>query len=202
MRAPLLLLPALLFAFASCDRDAQATDTEQAATEKGGEIGCLGDCSEENEAQNATAAAVDVEKLVQKADPTGVYGKGVTLEEFTKISDILAKPEEFEGKRVLIKGEAVGVCAHKGCWVDLKSDEPFQSIQVKVEDGEIVFPISCKGTEVIAEGVVEKLVRTVEQHRAYLAKKAEEKGEEFDPESVTEPMIIWRIKGLGAKIEG
>lgn len=202
MRAPLLFASALLFALGACGKEADAGPVQLE-----GEVGCLGDCSEmtpteKTTAEKTTATAVDIDAAVKKADPKGVYGSGVTLAEFTKISDILATPDDFEGKRVKIKGEAVGVCEKRGCWIELKSDKPFQSIRIKVEDGEIVFPMSCKGTEVIAEGVLQKLVFPVERHREILASRAKAKGEEFDPESVTTELVVWQIKGLGATIEG
>jgi hypothetical protein len=206
MRAPFLLVSALLFALGACGKEADAGKTDVAHLE--GETGCLGDCSEEAAPHDATAAAaaaaaaVDIEVAVAKADPKGVYGMGLSLEEFTKISDILARPDEFEGKRVKIKGEAIGVCEKRGCWIELKGDQPFQSIRIKVEDGEIVFPMSSKGREVVAEGVLQKLVFPVEKHREILASRAKAKGEAFDPASVTEELVVWQIKGLGAQIDG
>lgn len=133
-----------------------------------------------------------------KAAPT----KGMQLKEFTLISDILAAPEKFEGKRVLVKGLAVGTCETRGCWVNLKSDKDTnKAIRIKVEDGEIVFPMTVLGKEVQAEGIVEKMVIPVETVREILAKNAAAKGQKFDPETVKEPRIVWQIKGLGAKFD-
>ncbi|MCA9319169.1 MAG: DUF4920 domain-containing protein [Planctomycetes bacterium] len=109
-----------------------------------------------------------------KDDPAGTYGMGLTLEDRTPISAILAKPESFEGQRVLVQGKAVSVCKKRGCWVEVGSDEPFESIRVKVTDGEIVFPLSCLGNVIQVEGIVEKV------------------GEA--------PDCSWRIRGLGASI--
>lgn len=135
----------------------------------------------------ATAKAVDL-------------AKGMKLKDFTPISDILAAPEKFEGKRVLVKGPAVAVCEKRGCWINLKSDkDASKALRVKVEDGEIVFPMTVMGKEVQAEGVVEKLVIPVETLREALKKSAEAKGETFDPASVKEPRVVWQLKGLGAK---
>ena len=114
------------------------------------------------------------------------------------------RPAAFslEGKRVLVKGEAVAVCEKRGCWVNLKSDkEATKALRVKVEDGEIVFPMTCLGKEVQVEGVVEKMVIPVETLREAGKKAAEAKGEKFDPASVKEPRTVWQLKGLGAKFE-
>lgn len=203
MRAPFLFVSALVFALGACGKEADAGKTpatgEPAHLE--GEVGCLGDCDAETQPENTTAAAVDIDALVAKTDPKGVYGMGLTLDVFTPISAILADPDGFEGKRVKIQGEAIGVCSKRGCWVELKGDQPFQSLKIKVEDGEIVFPMSCKGHEIVAEGVLEKLVFPVEKHREILAARAKAKGEEFDPETVTNELVVWQLKGLGAQID-
>ena len=149
------------------------------------------DCSNCPDAAMKPAAAVESGEAL---------AKGITLSEFTPISAILAAPEKFEGQRVLVKGEAVAVCETRGCWINLKSDaDNSKSLRVKVEDGEIVFPMTCKGNEVQVEGVVQKMVTSEEDYRALLKKRAEDKGESFDPASVTGPKITWQLKGLGAK---
>jgi len=81
-----------------------------------------------------------------------VYGKGVGEGELTQISTILAAPEEFSGKIVRVEGTAVGVCAHRGCWLTLASDKEGETMRVKVEDGVIVFPKNIVGEHVVVEG--------------------------------------------------
>ncbi len=84
-----------------------------------------------------------------------VYGEGISLTNITKVSEILAKPEEFEGKKVLIEGMITGVCEARGCWMSIASDKNFQEIKIKVLDGVIVFPMSAYGKVAKVEGVVE-----------------------------------------------
>ena len=128
------------------------------------------------------------------------YGQKLTLSEVTKISEILAAPEQFVGKKVLVKGLVVEVCAKRGCWMYLASDKAFEKIQIKVLDGEIVFPMSARSKEALVEGVVEALKYTKEDAIAWLQHQAEEKGESFDPKTVTSGMTVYRIKALGAEI--
>ena len=130
----------------------------------------------------------------------GIYGKGITLRDITRISEIMEDPDRFIGKKVLVKGLVVGVCERRGCWMDIASDTAFQKIQIKVADGQIVFPLSAKGKEALVEGVVEKLVLSKEQTVRWYQHKAEEQGKKFDPRSVTEGETIYRIKGIGARI--
>jgi hypothetical protein len=134
------------------------------------------------------------------ASKTEVYGAKITLTEVTDISEILAAPEQYIDKKVLVKGMVVEVCAKRGCWMDLASDKPFEKIQIKVLDGVIVFPMSARGKEALVEGVVEALEFSKQDAIIWLRHKAEEKGESFDPNSVTEGMTVYRIKAQGAEI--
>lgn len=129
------------------------------------------------------------------------YGKPLTLEEPTAISAILANPAEFIGKHVRIEGMIIEVCAKRGCWVYISSDKAHEKIQVKVTDGEIVFPMSATGRQAIVEGIVEELQFSHDQLVKYKRHLAEEKGQPFDPSSVKKGEKMIRLIGLGAQIE-
>jgi hypothetical protein len=129
------------------------------------------------------------------------YGKKLTLKDKTKVSDILANPEQFAGKKVLVEGTVVDVCQERGCWIKVSSDKEFESIRIKVEDGVIVFPMEAKGKSALAEGIVsvktyskEDLIKQGEMH-------AKEEGTTFDPATVTGPKTVVQIKGEGAIIK-
>ncbi len=129
------------------------------------------------------------------------YGKKLTVKEKTKISDILADPKKFAGKKVLVEGTVVDVCQERGCWIKVASDKEFESLRFKVEDGVIVFPMEAKGKTALAEGVVS--VRTVSKED--LIKQGEyeakEEGRTFDASTVTGPKTIVMLKGEGAVIK-
>jgi hypothetical protein len=135
-----------------------------------------------------------------------VLGSEITLFEKTKISDILADPESYLDKVVLIEGEVLDVCPAMGCWMELRSDsqseesEIIQKIKVKVKDGEIIFPVEAIGQNALVEGKVYKIDLTEEEAVEYFEHKAEESGKEFDPSTIAGPMTIYQIKGLGAEI--
>lgn len=131
---------------------------------------------------------------------TEKFGKEITLTEKTKISEITNNPEDFVGKNVLVEGEVLDVCAAAGCWMELKSDDETGKIKIKVRDGDIVFPMSAKGKKALVEGTVYKIELTKEEAIEYYEHLAEEAGREFDPSTVTGPVTIYQIKGLGAEI--
>ena len=129
------------------------------------------------------------------------YGEDLSLKEKTKISDILASPEQFSGKKVLVEGPVIDVCQERGCWIKIGSDKEFESIRLKVDDGVIIFPMEAKGQNALAEGIVS--VRTMSREDQikqgeYLAK---EEGTTFDPSTVKGPKTVIQIKGEGAIIK-
>jgi len=128
------------------------------------------------------------------------YGEPLTGKEITKISVLLAEPDGYVGKTVRVEGVITGVCERRGCWVSLASDEEFQELRIKVDDGVIVFPIESKGKKAIAEGIFTKIEMSLDDTVAYRKHQAEEHGEEFDPASVTEPLTYYQIKATGAVI--
>jgi hypothetical protein len=127
------------------------------------------------------------------------FGKGVSEpDDLVPISQLLANPADYLDQTVRVQGDVVGICKKRGCWMELTSDQEFQTIQIKVEDGEIVFPMDLLGSTAIAEGVFTALPLTLEQTRAYLKHETECQGGKFDVESVTEAMTLYRIQGTGA----
>jgi len=139
--------------------------------------------------ENAEETSVEVAKT---------FGAGVTLTEVTAISDMLADPEKFDGQTVLVEGTAVAVCEHRGCWFSIASDVEGEKLRFKVEDGVIVFTPDIVGGIMRAEGVFTVNTLDLETTRKICAHNAEEAGEEFDPESITECMTYYQISGSGA----
>ena len=129
------------------------------------------------------------------------YGEALTLTEVTPVSLILDAPEQYVGERVLVEGMVVEVCEKRGCWMDIASDREFEKIQIKVEDGVIVFPLSARGKQALVEGVVEELQLTHEEAVEAARHRAEEQKVEFDPASVPPgPQTLYRIRGIGAVV--
>jgi len=128
-----------------------------------------------------------------------VYGKGVSSREATlPVSELVAHPDAHVGQTVRVQGLVVGVCKHRGCWINIASDKEGESVRVKVEDGVIVFPANILGSTMIAEGVWTANKLDLETTKKYCGAQAEKKGEEFNPEHVTECMTLYQITGTGA----
>jgi hypothetical protein len=128
------------------------------------------------------------------------YGKEITLEKKTEISDIISNSTDYVGKKVLIEGEVLAVCKMAGCWMEVAGEDG-DKMKVKVKDGEIVFPQEAIGENALVEGEVYTLELDEEHAKDYLEHMAEDAGEEFDPSSVKGPMTIYQIKGIGVVIQ-
>ena len=130
------------------------------------------------------------------------YGKGLSGEEITKVSEIYAQPDKYVGKTVRIEGLVTDVCLKRGCWMMIAGDKEFESLRIKVDDGVITFPAEAKGKRAIAEGVLAKIELTPEQALAQAKHLAEEQRKPFDPAMVKDfPTVMYQLKGTGAVIK-
>ena len=88
-----------------------------------------------------------------------------------------------------------------GCWMALVDpNDPTQSIRVKVQDGDIVFPKDSAGKIAVAEGILTKQELTRAQVIAKAKHEAEEQGRKFDPKQVKQVTTYYEIRGTGAVI--
>ena len=139
---------------------------------------------------------------VAVATPAGEgtkYGEGVSGKEVVAIGELLTDPEAYVGKTIRVEGKITDVCPRMGCWIEI-SESVATSIKFKVKDGVIVFKPEVKGKEVLAEGVFTRVDMTREEALSYAEHLAEEKGEPFDPSTVTEPYVFYQIAGKGAVV--
>lgn len=192
-RVPALLALSLALVAAGCDKGpkAGATPAPTTAAAPG--------------AATANPAAAAAAGVTPVADPAASgagqsFGAGIKLPESTPIATILKDPKAFAGKTVRAEGLIVDVCPKRGCWFEMAGAGPGEKLRFKVVDGEMVFPLDAKGKYAVAEGVLSVKDMTLEDSVAYAKYQAEEKGETFDPASVTAPISVVRIDGTGALI--
>ena len=128
-------------------------------------------------------------------------GQPLTLKAQTPIAQVNAKPADYVGKTIQVRGQVSEVCQKAGCWMMLVDPATKASLRIKVKDGEIVFPAESVGKIAVAEGKLAKIEMTKEQAIAQAKHEAEENGKKFDPSAVTGPSTIYQIQGTGAVIE-
>lgn len=131
-------------------------------------------------------------------DGPKTYGKGVAAADTVRVSALMANPDKWVGKTIRVQGKAVGVCEHRGCWINLASDVEGQTVRVKVTDGEIVFPPEILGDMVVAEGVWTANKLDMETTKKVCEAEAKKKGEKFNANEVTSCMTLYQLSGTGA----
>ena len=129
------------------------------------------------------------------------FGDGANMEKLVAISTVLKSPENYLKEDITIAGTIISVCSKRGCWMKLASDKKFQTLRIKVRDGDMVFPFNAKGETAYATGKLIPVELTKEKAIAYLKHMAEEAKEDFDPKSVTSGMTIYQLSPTGVTIE-
>ena len=128
------------------------------------------------------------------------YGETLTNVETVDIGDLVKTPRKYEGKRVKVSGMVTDVCPKRGCWLKLSGKSLDETVRFKVQDGVMIFPVSAKGKNAVAEGVVSVRELSLEDSKKHAAYQAKEYGADIDPSSITEPMVLVQLNGTGAVI--
>ena len=121
---------------------------------------------------------------LNKKNPIGFYGEALSDGPVFSVEELLSASEKNVGNSVLINGLISEVCPMRGCWIQVEDNNSKESIRIKVADGAIVFPLSSKGKNVIAEGQFSKLVLSEKQAKNWKIHLAAEKGIELDTAKV------------------
>lgn len=141
--------------------------------------------------------------LLNKVDSVGSYGNPLSKEIVYDVDELLFLASENLGKKLLVNGIITEVCPMRGCWLQVKDYNSDSSLRVKVTDGEIVFPLSAKGKNIIAEGIFTKLEFSEKQAKNWKHHLALEKGIELDTSSIiisASDLYEYRLKSNSAKI--
>ena len=141
--------------------------------------------------------------LLNKVNPIGIYGNRISNGAIYSIDDLLSSPDEKLGMNLLVTGIITDVCPMRGCWLQIKDDNSNSTIRIKVTDGEIVFPLTAKGKNIIAEGKFVKLELSEKQAKNWKHHLALEKGIELDTSKVvlsSSDYFEYRLNSRSAKI--
>lgn len=133
------------------------------------------------------------------ATPVAVGEKVGDSAPLTELSTILADPDAWKGKEVRVRGTVTGVCAKKGCWMELT--EEGSQLRLKVEDDVLVFPADAEGRLAEARGTVSVQEMSRESYLAWHKHLAEDRGETFDESTLGDgPYRMVQLDCLGAEV--
>lgn len=129
------------------------------------------------------------------------FGKKVNKSQLTPISELLADAKKFDGKEVTIKGMVTNVCSYRGCWMEFASDKAYQTLRLKVRDGDMVFPLSAKGKVAYATGTLKYKTYSKEELIAQEKKYAKKQNKKADLSKITGPKTFYQFSPSGVHIE-
>lgn len=89
------------------------------------------------------------------------------------IDSILANPEAYTDKSIMIVGDVGAVCPNKGCWMQVTSPKGKNAVRVAFKDYAFFVPLDSKGMHVKAEGEVKIQVLSKEDVEHYVEEGAE-----------------------------
>jgi len=128
------------------------------------------------------------------------YGAKISLSNYLELSEIMKDPEQYVGKRVLVEGKVVMICARKGCWMDIESNKTNEVVHINIPSDMFTFTMSAQDREVHIEGIMERKDMSKEEAITWYANKAEDAGLKFDPKTVTGPESVYLINAIGAEL--
>lgn len=127
------------------------------------------------------------------------YGSPIAGTEVLAARDLLAAPQSFAGRSVLVEGRVADVCSKKGCWLVLTDVEGGQQMmRVTMKDHAWGLPTDCAGQAVQLEGeVIAKAVdpATVEHYQSEARKP------ELTPETQAQDGQTFELVATGARLK-
>jgi hypothetical protein len=69
------------------------------------------------------------------------------------LSDVLAKPADYQKTPVVVEGVIEKNCTNKGCWMELAPEKGKNGVRVTFKDYGFFIPLDSKGMRARAEGV-------------------------------------------------
>jgi hypothetical protein len=121
------------------------------------------------------------------------FGAGLTLREVTPLREVVAGPESWADRPVLVEGEVRDVCQRRGCWMVLGDGEA--QVRVDFEDYDFFVPKDAAGRHAFVEGRVWRDTLSEETARHY----AEESGQ-GDPSEIRGPQAVVRFTATGVRL--
>jgi hypothetical protein len=121
------------------------------------------------------------------------FGAGLTLEEVSFLREVVAHPEAWADRPVLVEGEVREVCQRRGCWMVLGDGEA--EVRVRFQDYAFFVPKDAAGRHAYVEGRVgsERLSQEMARHYA-------EESASGDPSRIRGPQVVVSLTATGVRL--
>lgn len=113
----------------------------------------------ENSSGSAAKAPAAREASSEATTPSpgrSSYGAPLTQQPTTELDTLLASPEQYTGKTVLVEGRVRRACSNKGCWLEIAKDPTAgPACRVTFKDYGFFVPTDSAGALARVQGTVE-----------------------------------------------
>jgi hypothetical protein len=106
-----------------------------------------------------------------------VFGQPITITEAIAAADVIAKPGDYLGKPILVRGEVVDICQAMGCWMVITDGE--SGIRVTTKGHDFFVRKDGTGSMALVQGTLKHVAPDAER-TAHL------KGESAKPDQMPE----------------
>jgi hypothetical protein len=131
----------------------------------------------------------------KKVDDGIVYGNDLNNDiQAVALSDLLANPQDYDGKTVKLTGTVADVCQTMGCWLMLSDG----TNEIRVTTLHKFFmPKDCAKSKAVVDGTF-KMTEISEEH----AKKMNEESQnsKVKTEDIVGPQKVYNLEATGVKI--
>jgi hypothetical protein len=121
------------------------------------------------------------------------YGAPITLGNVTRLTEVVAAPERYRGRTVLVRGRVRDVCQRKGCWMVV--DDGSAHARVRFADYGFFVPKDSRGKEAWIQGEVTVRVLSEREARHYA-----EESMRGDPSRVDGPVREIGLTATGVRL--
>jgi hypothetical protein len=131
----------------------------------------------------------------KKVDDGMVYGNDLSSDIQTiALSDLLAKPQDYEGKTVKLTGTVTDVCQMMGCWLMLSDG----TNEIRVTTLHKFFmPKDCTKSKAVVDGTF-KLTEITEEHAKKMIEESQ--NSKIKAEDIKGTQKAYTIEATGVKI--
>lgn len=126
--------------------------------------------------------------------PAGAdYGAGLTLEVITPLNEVVAHPDTYADRTLLVKGRIRDVCQRKGCWMVVTEGD--SRMTVRFADYGFFVPKESSGKDAYVEGTVAVTEISEDEARHY-----EEESAHGDPSKIQGPQRVVSFTATGVRL--
>lgn len=131
-----------------------------------------------------------------QAELPTTYGQAIAAEGALAAAEVPALLQGKDSVYVSLKGNALGSCAKKGCWMNVGLAEG-ENMRVTFKDYGFFVPKDLSGQEVVMEGMLRRKVSSVEEQR-HFAEDAGKSAEEIA--AIQQADTIYSFEAVGVLI--